>query len=218
MKILLLEDDVILSEIISEHLLERGFELECFDDGIEAFDAISSCHYDLLLLDVNVASLSGFELLQALRDQSIKTPAIFITSLNSSQDLKKGFEIGADDYLKKPFELVELDARMDHIAKIYSLSGDTIEIANGITLDRLTQEIISGKTRQKISKKELDVVLFLHRHKDRFVTSGELMANVWIDSDPPTEATLRTYIKNLRSYLGKESIETIKGVGYKFKL
>jgi len=110
MKILLLEDDIILQEIIEEFLVERGYDVESFFDGEKALDAIGAGSYDMLLLDVNVPNIDGFEILSYLREIGNTTPAIYITSLASIADLKKGFDLGADDYLKKPFELEELKA------------------------------------------------------------------------------------------------------------
>ena len=121
MKILLLEDDIILQEIIEEFLVERGYDVESFFDGEKALDAIGAGSYDMLLLDVNVPNIDGFEILSYLREIGNTTPAIYITSLASIADLKKGFDLGADDYLKKPFELEELDARIGHIVKIHCL-------------------------------------------------------------------------------------------------
>ncbi len=122
MKILLLEDDVILQEIIEEFLIEEGYSVESFFDGEKALDAIGVGIYDMLLLDVNVPNIDGFEILSYLREIGNTTPAIYITSLAGIADLKKGFDLGADDYLKKPFELEELNARIKHIVKIYRLA------------------------------------------------------------------------------------------------
>ena len=112
MKILLLEDDVILQEIIEEFLVEKGYQVESFFDGEKALDAIGIGHYDMLLLDVNVPSIDGFEILAYLREIGNTTPAIYITSLAGIADLKKGFDLGADDYLTKPFQMEELVARL----------------------------------------------------------------------------------------------------------
>ena len=108
MKILLLEDDIILSEIIEEFLISLNNEVICTYDGQTASELSYEQTFDLLLLDVEVPSINGFEFLKSLRKQDINTPAIFITSLNQIEDLEKGFEVGCDDYIKKPFELNEL--------------------------------------------------------------------------------------------------------------
>lgn len=215
MKILLLEDDTILTEILLEHLSERGYEVDTFFSGEDAYDGIISKHYDLLLLDVNVPMLNGFELLKTLKSQQINIPTIFITALSGGEDLKRGFDLGCDDYLKKPFELVELDVRIEHIRRIYNIESSLIDLGCGSFLDVKGFEIQKGDQKIKISKKELDIILYLFKHKDRFVSQSELIANVWLDSTSPLDATLRTYIKNIRAYLGKDAISTIKGVGYR---
>lgn len=218
MNILLLEDDIILSEIITEHLSENAHSVVSVYDGEDAYDKIVSNRYDLILLDVNVPSINGFELLKLLREQQINIPTIFITSLNSGNDLKKGFEIGCDDYLKKPFELVELDVRINHLLKVYKLDNNLFKIDEKTYIDKSTYELVKDNQKLKISKKELDIIIYLSSHKDRFVSHTELMANVWIDADVPSDATIRTYIKNIRAYLGKDFIITIKGVGYRINI
>ncbi len=113
-KLLLLEDDIILQEIIEEYLVEQGYAVNTFLDGAKALDAAMSRQYDMLLLDVNVPEIDGFEMLEYLRGIKNSTPVIFITSLSGIQSLQKGFELGANDYLKKPFELEELCIRIEH--------------------------------------------------------------------------------------------------------
>ena len=121
MKILLLEDDPILSEIIEEFLCEHGYHVTLFYDGQEALDALFVDKFDILVLDINVPSLSGFELLKALKEAGIITPTIFITSLSQINDVKKGFALGAEDYLKKPFELEELLVRIERTKKLHNI-------------------------------------------------------------------------------------------------
>lgn len=215
MKILLLEDDVILSEILFEHLSEQGHAVMSVYDGEEAYDEVMRERYDLMLFDVNVPTLSGFELLSLLREQQVNIPTIFITSLDSGLDIKKGFDIGCDDYLKKPFELMELDARIANIARLHSLDGQNIKIDNNSYLDRSKYELIKDGKTTKLSKKEFEVIEYFLSKRGRTVSHEELIANVWIESEVPTDATLRTYIKNIRALMGKEFINTIKGVGYR---
>ena len=143
MKILLLEDDVILQEIIEEFLVEKGYKVDSFFDGEKALDAVGESSYDLLLLDVNVPNIDGFEILAYLRDIGNTTPTIYITSLAGIEDLKKGFALGADDYLKKPFDLEELDARISHIMKLYRLQ-DEIEFDGMKFIPKAHQIIIDG--------------------------------------------------------------------------
>jgi len=217
MKILLLEDDVILQEIIEEFLVEKGYEVESFFDGGRALDAISAGSYDLLLLDVNVPNIDGFEILTYLRDIGNTTPAVYITSLAGIDALKKGFELGADDYLRKPFELEELNARIEHIMKLYRLHEE-IEF-DGIKFVPKAHHIIIGDTVMEMRQKEAQVLEYFIKNSGKIISCDEIIENVWDEEHVPTHATIRTYIKNLRKLLtGKEYFENIKGEGYRFNI
>jgi len=218
MKILLLEDDVILNELIEEFLLSLGFEVISFYDGLEAFDTIYDEKFDLLLLDVGVPSLNGFALLRSIKEAKIDTPAIFITSLNTIDDLQKGFDVGCDDYIKKPFELKELEIRINHLKKIKHIdSFDTIKITQNIQYDFLNHKIIDQDTNIILSNKEAKIFEYFIKNKNRIISIEELVSNIWEYDTIPTNATIRTYIKNLRKIVGEEMIVTVKGIGYRFE-
>ena len=214
MKILLLEDDVILQEIIEEYLLEVGYEVESFFDGEKALDAIGSNMYDMLLLDVNVPNINGFEILSYLRDIGNTTPAIYITSLSSIDDLKKGFDLGADDYLKKPFDLEELKVRIERIVKIHCLQEE-IEF-DDIKFIPKAHQIIFEDSIVDMRQKEAQVLEYFVRNTGKIISCDEIIENVWDDESIPTHATIRTYIKNLRKMFEKEYFDNIKGEGYRF--
>lgn len=216
MKILLLEDDVILQEIIEEFLIEKGYEVESFFDGEKALDAIGSNSYGLLLLDVNVPSIDGFEILSYLRDIGNTTPAIYITSLAGINDLKKGFDLGADDYLKKPFELEELNARIEHIIRVYRLQEE-IEF-DGIKFIPKAHQIFVNDNVIEMRQKEAQVLEYFIRNMGKIISCDEIIENVWDDENIPAHATIRTYIKNLRKMFEKEYFENIKGEGYRFDI
>ena len=216
MKILLLEDDVILQEIIEEFLIENGYEVECYFDGEKALDAIGCGSYDMLLLDVNVPNIDGFEILSYLREIGNTTPAIYITSLSSIADLKKGFDLGADDYLKKPFELEELDARIGHIIKIHCLQEE-IEF-DGMKFVPKAHQIHLGDAVVEMRQKEAQVLEYFVRNKGKIISCDEIIENVWNDEYVPTHATIRTYIKNLRKMFEKNYFDNIKGEGYRFNI
>jgi len=214
MNILLLEDDIILQEIIEEFLIESGYEVDCYYDGEKALDAIGCNSYDILLLDVNVPSISGFEILSYIRDIGNTTPAIYITSLNSIDDLQKGFDIGADDYLRKPFELQELHIRIKHIIKIHCLQEE-IEFDNIKFVPKAHQLFIENDIIE-IRQKEAQVLEYFVRNKGKIISCDELIENIWNDDNTPTQATIRTYIKNLRKVFDRDYFENIKGEGYRF--
>lgn len=216
MKILLLEDDVILQEIIEEFLVESGYEVESFFDGEKALDAIGAGSYDMLLLDVNVPNIDGFEILSYLREIGNTTPAIYITSLASIDNLKKGFDLGADDYLRKPFELEELHARIEHIVRLYRLQEE-IEF-DGMKFIPKAHQLITTDGTVEMRQKEAQVLEYFIRNTGKIVSCDEIIENVWDDSHIPTHATIRTYIKNLRKMFRKEYFENIKGEGYRFNI
>ncbi len=217
MKILLLEDDLILNEIIEEHLISQKHEITTVFTGLEAQDLLYSQSFDLLLLDVNVPILHGFELLKDLRQKEIYTPTIFLTSLNQIDDIEKGFKSGCDDYLKKPFELKELDLRINNIKRLFNIENqDLIQISKDIYLDKKNLLIKKENEQIHLAKKECEVLEYLINNSSKIVSIEELSLNVWAYEEAPISSTIRTYIKNLRRVLGEEFIINLRGVGYRF--
>jgi two-component system OmpR family response regulator len=217
MKILLLEDDLILNEIIEEYLLSQNHQIITVFTGIEAQDLVYSQKFDLLLLDVNVPELNGFVLLKDLRQKGIYTPAIFLTSLNQVNDIEKGFNSGCDDYLKKPFELKELDLRINNMKRLFNLESDElIKISNDIYLDKKNLLIKKDRNQIHLTKKECEVLEYLINNSNKTVGIEELSLNIWAYEDAPISSTIRTYIKNLRRIIGDEYIINLRGVGYRF--
>ena len=215
-KILLLEDDLILQEIIEEYLVEQGYKVDCFFNGEEALDTILSKKYDMLLLDVNVPEINGFEIVEYVKKELKKTtPVIFITSLTEAKNLEKAFEIGANDYLKKPFDLDELKIRIEHHLSKFSTSN---EIPVGkFTFCPKKQMLNDGTKAIELKTKEANILQFLLEQDGDIVSFDDIIYNVWGENELPTYATIRTYIKNLRKILGNEIIENIKGEGYRIK-
>lgn len=217
MKILLLEDDPILSEVIVEHLEYYNYNVTAVYNGLEAEELIYKEKFDLLLLDVNVPLLDGFELIQELRASNNQTPVIFITSLNTPQNVEEGFALGANDYLKKPFEMIELKARIENIKRHFKIDESLlISIKDEVLYDPTKYLLYLGKKEEKLSKKEGEFLAYFLKNRGKVLSNDELMVNVWSYETSPSSATIRTYIKNLRRLLGEEMITTIRGVGYLF--
>jgi DNA-binding response OmpR family regulator len=211
--ILLLEDDLILQEIIEEYLLEQGYVVDSFLDGSSALDAVMTRYYEILLLDVNVPEVDGFELLAYLREIKNSTPVIFITSLSGINNLQKGFELGANDYLKKPFELAELHIRIEH--QLQAFKHGKVQKVGVFDFDPQNHTLIKGEETIVLKQKEVQILLYFLRKKGMIISLDELIENVWLSDKSPTYATIRTYIKNLRKTLGFDAIENIKGSGYR---
>ncbi len=219
MKILLLEDDTLLNEIIEEFLEDLNYEYVSTSDGQEALEAIYEEHFDLLLLDVNVPSLNGFDLLKNLKENKIDIPSIFITSLHSSKDMEKGFNSGADDYIKKPFHLSELELRINNIKRLRQIdTSGIIHLNEEVSYNYDTKFVSLNEVETHLSKTETKIFEYFIKNKNRTISIEEISLNNWIYDEVPTATTIRTYIKNLRKILGKDSITTIKAIGYKLNL
>jgi DNA-binding response OmpR family regulator len=219
MKILLLEDDLILNEILEEHLQNQNYDVISTFSSNEAIKYLYSQVFHLLLLDVNVPDLNGFLLLNELRKNNINTPAIFITSLSMIEDMQKGFDSGASDYIKKPFELKELDLRVNNIKRLFNIdTKKEIILEKDVVLNLDNQTIIKNDEIFNLSKKEFEVLLYLYNNRVKNISIDEFINNIWSYEDNIEASTLRTYIKNLRKILGDNMILNIRGVGYKLNI
>jgi DNA-binding response OmpR family regulator len=215
MKILYLEDDEDLSQTIEEFLEDEGFDIACVYDGSTALDALYKQNFDLLILDVQVPKLDGFELLKSLREAGIKTPAIFTTSRNTIEDLSIGYEVGADDYLKKPFSLKELLFRIKAVLKReYGALENIIKIDENTILDTSKHLLQINNESFSLNPKENELLKLLFQYKNQCTPYELIFETVWGFEKEHNEASLRTYIKNLRKVLGKDKIQSIKKEGY----
>ncbi len=216
-KILLLEDDINLSETIEEFLCDEDYEVICVYDGISAEEKIYEQKFDLLLLDVNVPGLDGFELLRKIRKEGNETPAIFITSLNSTDDLSNGYESGCDDYIRKPFALKELLLRVQTILKrgFFHKKENRVAIKDGIYYDLDSNELIKDGKKIVLNNKEDKLLRLFLKYRNQIISHEKIYETLWDYDETYSDSALRTYIKNLRKIVGKESIESIKKLGYK---
>jgi DNA-binding response OmpR family regulator len=219
-KLFLLEDDTTLNETICDFFISEGYSIENAYDGIEAQDMLYENRYDLLLLDVNTPGMNGFEVLKEVRGNGVQTPAIYITSLNSINDLEKGFDSGCDDYIRKPFALKELLIRVETLLKreFFHEVKDTIRLTNHIEYNVINNELIIDNKSVNIGNKESKLLKLFMQHKGEIISHESIYDYLWGYDEEPSDTALRTYIKNLRKVIGKESIESIKKQGYKFTL
>lgn len=217
-KLLLLEDDVNLNDTINEFLEENGFEVQSVYDGEEANEKIYESRYDLFLLDVNVPGISGFELLKNLRQNGDKTPAIYLTSLNSVDDLSIGYESGCDDYIRKPFALQELLLRIQTILKreFFHEKSNTIEIDSHLLYDVGSNELQKDGQSVRLQNKEAILLKLFLQRRGEIISHETILDTLWGYDEVSSDDALRTYIKNLRKIIGKEYIISVKKLGYKF--
>ncbi len=218
MKILLLEDDPILSDIMKENLELSGFDVTLVMDGEEAMKVISNDKFNLFLFDINVPLASGMDVLKFAREYHYETPTIMITAYQDINHLKESFSLGCDDYIKKPFEYEELEQRIVNIKKHFNIENEAdVTLGENLLFNFAKQEIKQKNDSYHLSQKEAEILNYLFTNINRVVSSEELMQNIWIYDEIPSDATLRVYIKNLRNIVGKEHIKTIRGTGYCFE-
>jgi len=213
MKILLLEDEYSLRISVEEFLTDLGYEVDGFMDGLEAYEAVYDKSYDLLLLDVNVPSLTGFEMLKKLRLDDIKIPAIFLTSMTDINDLKEGYKRGCCDYVRKPFDLEELEVRIDQaLASYLDNDGSIIDLAPDTTYDLKKSKLIVGTQEVILRKTEKDILEVLIKNKNAIVSTEMFQDEVWGEYVEP--ATIRVQLNNLKKKLPPLIIQNRRGLGY----
>jgi len=217
-KILLLEDDANLNETVTEFLEEEGYEVVSVYDGYEAQEKLYESRYDLLLLDINVPGMDGLELLKESREEGVVAPAIFITSMDSVDDLERGFESGCDDYIRKPFALKELKIRVETLLKrsFYHESKEMIKIDDTVFYDTKNAELVIDGQSVSLGNKESRLLKLFVKKEGEVLSHERIYTHLWDYDEEPSDTALRTYIKNLRKIIGKERIVSIKKQGYKF--
>ncbi|WP_024788256.1 MULTISPECIES: response regulator transcription factor [unclassified Lebetimonas] len=213
MKILLVEDDIDLNETIKEYL-QNFYEIDSVFDGEEALKKAYENNYDLMIFDVKLPKMDGFSAVKEIRKFK-NTPVIFLTSLDSEKDVEEGFLSGGDDYIKKPFSLKELKYRIDAIIKRVYGDSNIVRLKNGFEFDLNNLELKKDNKTIHLKPKVAELLKFFIQNRNRVVSKEEIFEYLY-GLDEPNEKSLRTFINNLRFVLGKDSIETISGRGYKF--
>lgn len=221
-KMLLAEDEQMLAEILSDTLSERGFDIRIARDGEQALELVRLEEWDVIVSDVMMPRMDGFSFARALRREGCTTPILFLTALSATSDVVKGFEVGGNDFLKKPFAIDELIVRCRALVgrnrhehsepKSYEI-GSFIFSPSDYTLT------IQGITTL-LSARESAVLHHLVRHKDQVVESGAILRELWGEDNYFNLRSLNVYISRLRRHLaGDNNVEiiSIRGVGYRLK-
>lgn len=217
MKILLLEDELMLQSSIEEYLISLGHRVCSFSAGDTAKEALAKESYGLLILDINVPKMNGFELLEAIKKEKIHTPVIFITALIDIEDITKAFMLGAADYLKKPFHLKELGLRINKIANhIKNDQRVHLVLSANYAFSKEKKTLFFQNIPQKLTNKQLLILELLCLNIDLTVSFDQLRSYVW-NHEPIDNASIRAEISRLRKTLKEDFIENIKGVGYKIE-
>ena len=215
-RILLLEDDELFCETLCDFLQEEDFFVKSVSNGQEALEEVYKNSFDLFLLDVKVPKINGFDFLKLLRDSGDETPAIFITSLTSIESLSKGFLVGGDDYLKKPFELEELLIRINALLKKRK-KEELFKIDDTFTLDIKRKQLYKNGEVLDLHLKDIQLLTLLVQNRGKVVTKDMILQTLWPPGEEPSFGAIRVYVNNLKKIFSKERIKNIRGIGYKFE-
>jgi DNA-binding response OmpR family regulator len=220
-KVLLAEDDLSLGYVIKDNLVDAGYEVVLCADGQSAIDKFSKETFDICLLDVMMPNKDGFAVAKKIRQQTDQVPILFITAKSLEEDRIHGFEVGADDYIAKPFSMQELLLRIDvflrRTKKMYSEKAVSFQIGKmNFSFNDLKLSI--GVTSYNLTQKEAELLLFLCEHPNRILKREEVLLNVWGKDDYFLGRSMDVFITKLRKYFRSDTtihIETIHGMGFR---
>lgn len=222
MKILIIEDEVALAESIGHYLSDEGYVYELAFDYNSASLKINAYDYDCVIVDINLPDGNGLNIIRELKKNQSKSGIIIISARNSLVDRITGLDIGADDYLVKPFSLSELNARIKSVIRRISFSGSNEIIFNEIRIDIDAIQVFVHDELVNLTKKEFDILIFFISNKNRVLTKESIGENVWGDYADSLSSFdfIYTHIKNLRKKLldkgADDYLQNVYGVGYKF--
>ena len=219
-RVLLVDDDTELGELVGEYLAREGFSLEIEADGTRAVDRALSGDFRLIVLDVMLPGVSGFDILRHLRAAS-RVPVLMLTARGDDVDRIVGLELGADDYLSKPFSYVVLLARLRALLRRAPLPRDPVLVTGDLRLDPATAQCWRGDTEVELTAREFALAEYLLRRKGQVVSKASIAEHVW-DADLDIDSNvIEVYISYLRRKLdrpfGRGDIETVRGLGYRLR-
>jgi DNA-binding response OmpR family regulator len=218
-RILIAEDEPLIVSFIEKGLRGNGFVTMAVDDGASAAQFARDTDFDLLLLDVGLPKLNGFEVLDEVRGRGETLPIILLTARSEVEATVKGFELGADDYLAKPFRfeelLVRIRARVRDRSRPAQMNASVVA-ANGVELDAHTRKATIDGRQVELSAKEYLLAETLIRHAGQILTREQLLNHAWGYDFDPESNVVDVYIRYLRKKLGAATIQTVRGAGYRF--
>lgn len=215
MKILLLEDDFAYKESICEYLQNLGYDVDTAGDGLEACDKIASNVYHLFIFDIKVPEISGYEVMKYVKSLNLTTPIMIMTSLIDIDDMAIGYELGCNEYLKKPFELAEMKFRVAELMRKYYSVGDksVVMIDKKFEFDTTSKNIKFKDSTINLTASEVEILEYLLLRKGSFVGIDEIISEV--GSTQTNSVDIRMHIMKIRQKTSKNFILSKRGLGYK---
>lgn len=223
-KILYVEDELFLGKIVKESLESRGFEVAMESDGSKAVNRFSQVNPDICVLDVMLPNKNGFEIAEEIRMLNTTIPIIFLTAKIQTEDLVKGFAIGGNDYIRKPFSMEELIVRIENALRskssLPSIPINSSEVKIGKFQFHLNrQTLVSGKEERKLSFRETELLKLLYENHNKIIDRKDILNLLWGNDSFFNSRNLDVYITKIRGYLKEDeslNLITIKGIGYRF--
>jgi diguanylate cyclase (GGDEF)-like protein len=222
MRVLLIEDDEIVTQVLVKAFAERHYTVDVATDGQTGWELADACTYDLILLDVMLPKLNGISLCRQLRSQGLRTPILLLTAQDTITNKVMGLDAGADDYVTKPFEVDELLARMRALLRRGNSALPTILKWEKLYLNPSTCEVVYGDRPLHLTPKEYSLLELFLRNSQRVFSRSAILDHIWSFEEVPGEETVTAHIKGLRmklktAGLAKDPIETVYGIGYRLK-
>ncbi len=219
-RILVVEDDETIARFVELELTHQGYTVERAADGATALEAVQSRPPDMIMLDLMLPGVEGLDVARTLRETGFSRPILMVTALAETRDVVSGFDAGADDYLRKPFEMPELLSRVRALLKRADVSpvGPSFS-ASGVEVDTATRGVTVGGEEIELTGKEFDLLSFLVQNAGRVVTRQEIIDSVWGGQRSTDSNVIEVFMCHLRAKIGDRSaklIQTVRGVGYFF--
>ena len=221
MKVLLVEDEPRVASSLTLGLKAEGFVVVTASDGVTGFWQASENHFDVIILDIMLPGLSGYEVLRRLRKSEVWTPVLMLTAKDGEYDQADAFDLGADDYLVKPFSFVVLVARLHALIRRGAPVRPVVMAAGELTLDPVKHVVERAGTPIELSPREFGLLEYLIRNKDAVCTKADILHSVWDQHFEGPDNIVEVYVSYLRRKIdipfGTNTIETIRGVGYRLE-
>jgi two-component system, OmpR family, response regulator len=219
MRVLLVEDEARLSATLSMGLKAEGCVVVAVGTGVEGLHEATENSFDVVVLDIMLPGLSGYEVLRRMRQRDVWTPVLMLTAKDGEYDETDAFDLGADDYLTKPFSFRVLVARLRALVRRGAPERPVVLMAGSLSLDPVRHTVLRDSTPIALTPREFGLLEFLMRHKDMVVTKAEILRNVWDPHYQGPDNVVEVYVGYVRRKIdvpfGTNTIETIRGVGYR---
>ncbi len=213
MKILLVEDDIMLNEMITEYITSTGHIIKNAKTGAESLDILEKERFDLLILDINLPDINGFTILEKMHEQKRMIPTIYISALIDIEDISRAFDLGCFDYLKKPFHLKELTLRINKILKTRIVPQRHKRLSKHYSFDSENMTLLFNNEPHILPKRQLQIIELLALNRSLVVQYDMFRTYVWND-DYIDNATIRAEVNRVKTVLKEDFIKNIRGSGY----